>query len=812
MSTRTFGTRVQRNIDPQLLRGEGAFVDDIPLPEALHVAFVRSPFARARIESIDTAMAVAHPGVAAVYTCDNIGDLDILLPLLIPHPSIKDGRTQRPLARSDVYYVGQTVAMVVAVDRYTAEDAANLIDVDYRTLDVEIDLERSILDTAPLVHASHPNNIAAHLVQVSGDPDAAVASAEHVTKIKVQVDRSTAASMECRAVAARFDRITGELTVWDSTQAPISVRGGLASIFQLDEDKVRVIAPHVGGGFGQKVLFFYPDELLVPFAAMHLNRPVKYIEDRRENFVGSTQERTQIHEIELYAKKTGEVVALRDSFLHDTGAFIPYGIAVAQVASTSIAGPYRIPNIWVEFKAVYTPTVPITPYRGCGRPQACFAIERAMDQLADELGLDRFEIRRRNLVADSEFPYLRKGLLFADGLPVSLDSGQYHKALELLSEKLAEGNFEAEKEAAAKRGNYLGIGMAFYVEGTGLGPYEGGHIKIHPITGKVYVNTGLTSQGQGHDTVFAQIAADQLGVAVEDVILVEGDTKAFDWGVATFASRAAVVSGNAIHKTALIVRKKTLTAAANMLEVGVEDVELRDGFAWAKGTNRSVSLAAIATATNPLRYAFNEAAKAATQFAPASRHDGPALDEGQHPGLEATDYYSPPSATWAYGAHGAIVEVDPELCSVKIRRYVCIHDCGNMINPTIVEGQVMGGLAQGIGGALYERIEFDAEGNLVNANFVDFLVPYATEVPSVEIVHIETPSPLNPLGVKGVGEAGCIPAGAVIASGVEDALRSRGAGRFHQLPITPSMIHEALAGSRSSTRPEEGMRASHDRR
>jgi carbon-monoxide dehydrogenase large subunit len=792
MATRAFGARIQRNADPQLLKGQGAFVDDIPLAGVLHAAFVRSPFARAKIKSIDVSAARAHPGVAAVYTAENIGALDREMPLLIPHPSMKDARTQRPLAKGEVFYVGQTVAMIVAVDRYTAEDAALLVDVDYETMDVEIDLEKAVKDGAPLVHATHPNNIAAHFVQVSGDPDNAVKGAEHITRIRVQVDRSTAAPMECRAVAATFDAVSGELTVWDGTQAPISVRGGLASILHLDEDKVRVIAPHVGGGFGQKVLLFYPDELLVPMAAMQLGRPVKFIEDRRENFVGSTQERTQIHEIELHAKKTGEVVALRDSFLHDTGAFIPYGIAIAQVASTSIAGPYQIPNIWVEFKAVYTPTVPITPYRGCGRPQACFAIERAMDQLADDLGLDRFEVRRRNLIRDDQFPYPRAGLLFADGLRVNLDSGQYHKALAMMEEALDAKSFAAEQEKALKQGRYLGLGLACYVEGTGLGPYEGGHIKIHPITGKVYVNTGLASQGQGHDTVFAQIVADQLGVAVEDVIVVEGDTKAFDWGVATFASRAAVVSGNAIYKSALIVRKKTLEAAANMLEAQVEDVELRDGAAWIKGTDRKVPLAAIATATNPLRYAFNDAAQAATQFAPASKHDGPPLAEGQHPGLEATDYYSPPCATWANGVHGAIVEVDPELCQVKVLKYVCIHDCGNMINPAIVEGQVMGGIAQGFGGALYERIEYDAEGNPMNANFVDFLVPYATEVPNIDILHLETPSPLNPLGVKGVGEAGCIAVGSVIASGIEHALQPFKPGKFHHVPITPSMIHAAV--------------------
>jgi CO/xanthine dehydrogenase Mo-binding subunit len=792
MATRLFGSRIKRNIDPQLLRGEGAFVDDIPFVNPLHVAFVRSPYARAKITAIDVSAARAHAGVAAVYTCDDIGVLDREMPLLIPHSSMKDARTQRPLARDDVYYVGQTVAMVVAVDRYTAEDAAALIEVNYEPREVEIDLERAIEDGAPLVHDTHPNNIAAHFVQVCGNPDAAFPQAEHVIRIRVQVERSTAAPLECRAVAAVFDAVSGELTVWDGTQAPISVRGGLASIFRLDEDKVRVVAPNVGGGFGQKVLLFYPDELLVPMAAMRLGRPVKYIEDRRENFVGSTQERTQIHTIELYAKKSGEVIALKDSFLHDTGAFIPYGIAIAQVASTSIAGPYRIPNIWVEFKAVYTPTVPVTPYRGCGRPQSCFAIERAMDQLAEELGLDRFEVRRRNLIAENEFPYEREGLLFADGLKVSLDSGQYHRALDMMAERLDAEAFAAEQAEARKNGRHLGLGLACYIEGTGLGPYEGGHVKIHPITGKVYVNTGLTSQGQGHDTVFAQIVADQLGVKPEDVILVSGDTKAFDWGVATFASRAAVVSGNAIHKAAAIVRQKTLEAAANMLEAEIGDVELREGAAWVRGTDYHVPLAAVATATNPLRYAFNEAAQAATQFAPASRHDGPPLDEGQHPGLEATDYYSPPCSTWAYGVHGAIVEVDPELCAIKVRKYVCIHDCGKMINPTIVEGQVMGGIAQGFGGAMYEKVEFDPDGNLVNANFVDFLIPYATEIPSVEIMHLETPSPLNPLGVKGVGEAGCIAVGPVIASAVEDALRPLGGGKFRQVPITPSMIHAAL--------------------
>ena len=793
MSTRAFGKKINRNIDPKLLKGEGSFVDDIPLHGALHVAFVRSPFARAKILSMDTSLAENHHGVIGVYTSENIGPLDIELPLLIPHDCMKNARTQRPLAKGDVYYVGQTVAMIVAIDRYVAEDAALLVDVEYEVKEVELDLEKAIKNDAPLVHSTHPNNIAADLTQVSGSPNEAIKKAEHITKIQVKVERSTSASMENRSVAARYDQVSGELTVWDGTQAPLTVRGGLASILEINEDKVRVIAPDVGGGFGQKVVFPYPDELLVPYAAIDLGRPVKYIEDRRENFLGTTHERLQIHNIELYSDKNGKIIALKDFFLHDTGAFIPYGIAIAQVASTSICGPYAIENTEVKFQAVYTPTMTCTPYRGCGRPQACFAIERAIDKLAEELNIDRFEIRRRNLIKDHEFPYKREGLIFADGLPVTLDSGQYLKALEMLHEKMDFKNFSSRKNEAEKNGKLLGLGLAFYVEGTGLGPYEGGHLKIHPITGKIYANTGLTSQGQGHDTVFAQIISDQMGVSVEDVILTEGDSGSFDWGVATFASRAAVVSGNAIHKTAKVLRKKTIIAASNMLEVDPSEIELRDGHAWVSNSNRSVSLAAVATATNPLRYAFNEAAKEATQFAPSSRNDGPPLAEGQHPGLEATDYFSPPASTWAYGVHSVILEVDKLTCSVKILKYALVHDCGNMINPKIVEGQVMGGMAQGLAGALYEKIEYDEDGSLMNANLVDFLVPYATEIPNIEMEHLETPSPINPLGVKGVGEAGTIPVVATIASGLSDACKNFENSDFYQTPITPSMIFDVVS-------------------
>ena len=797
MSTRSFGERVPRTNDPRLLRGDGRYVDDIPLPNALHAAFVRSPFARARIESIDTSEALAYPGVAAVYTCDDIGGLDRTMPLLIPHSSITDGgRTQRPLAREDVYYVGQAVAMVVAINRYVAEDAVRLIDVEYEPYDVEMDLEKAIADGAPLVHSDIPNNVAAHHVEECGEVDKAFAHAEHITTLSIQVDRSTAAPMECRGVAAVWDDSSGELTMWDSTQLPVSMRGGLAALFDIDEHKVRVIAPDVGGGFGQKLMLFNPDEVLVPLAAMELKQAVKYIEDRNENFIASNQERTQIHTLELAATKDGDVIGLRDYFLHDQGAFIPYGMAVAQVGATCIAGPYRIPNFRSEFKAVYTPAVAVSPYRGAGRPHICFAIERAMDQLADELSMDRFELRRQNFIAPDEFPYQRGDVVFGDGQAVILDSGEYAKALDLALEKVDYSNFEHEQEQALKEGKYIGLGVAFYVEATGIGPYEGSQIRIHPITGKVYVNCALTTQGQGHETAWAQIVSDQLGAKIEDVIVVEGDTHIFDWGAGTYASRAAVCSGNAVHKAALKVRDQILDVASNMLEAASDDLELGNSKVWVSGVpDRSVTLAEVATISNPIRYAFSKSSEAATQFALAARHDRPPLDEGAHPGLQASGYYSPAYAAWAYGCHATIVEVDPKLCSIEFKRYVCVHDCGNMINPMIVEGQVTGGVAQGIGGAFFEHIDYDEDGNPRNANFMDFLMPFSTEIPHIDIYHLETPSPLNALGIKGVGEAGTIPVAAVLAAAVDDALKPFGVKRFMKAPLSPNMIHEALNGA-----------------
>lgn len=799
MATKAFGERILRNEDPRLLRGEGCYLDDVDLPEALHVAFVRSPVGHARIARLDVSRARSHPGVIKVYTAADLGHIDQPLPLLIPHPSMTHPRTQRPLAREEVRYVGETVAAVIASDRYVAEDAVELIEVEYESLPVVIGVEGAVAEGAPLVHDDVPGNVACQLRQVNGDPDGAFERADVITSERVVVERSAGMPLEGRGVVARPDPRTGELTVWDSTQAPLSIRGGLSALFGIAESKVRVIAPDTGGGFGTKVMMFYPEEVLVPFAALDLGVPVKWVEDRTEHFLGSNHERTQIHEIELAATRDGEVIGLRDRFLHDTGAYIPYGIAVAQVAAAQIAGSYRIPSIDVELRAVYTNTVPVSPYRGCGRPHACAALELAMEKLAGVLGIDRMELRRRNFIAPDQFPYRREGLIFADGKPVVLDSGDYAAGLDDVLEAIDYEGFLREQERARAEGRYLGLGLACYVEGTGLGPYEGARVQVRPTDGKVHVATGLTTQGQSHRTTFAQIVADRLGVEPEDVEVVTGDTGEFGYGVATFASRAAVVAGSAIGRAAAMVRERAVELAANMLEANPDDLEVEAGEVFVRGSREiTVPLKQVAIASNPLRYAFDQDAEAATQFAPAHPpNEEKPLPEGQRPGLEATAWYSPELSTWASGVHAAIVEVDAETCAVQWRRYVCSHDCGRMINPTVVEGQVLGGIAQGVGGAFYERMQYDEEGQLQNASLMEFLMPYATEVPQVEVIHRETPTPLNEMGIKGVGEAGAIPVPGLFASAVQDALSPLGV-RVTNVPLSPNGIYALLEGSTAS--------------
>ena len=772
MTTRWFGARVQRKEDDRLLRGHGRFTDDIE-GGALESVLVRSPYAHARIRSIDVSAARDVPGVAAVYIAADLPFGSTDLPILIPHPNLTHGRTQRCLASEVVRYAVEAVAFVVAESRAVAEDAAELVEVDYEPLPVVITPEASAR-AERLVHDDVPGNVAAEMKQEVGEVDAALAAAPRRKSLRLRFERGAAAPMECRAVWARWSSDDKKLTVYDSTQSPTSIRGGLAVLFGLPESSVEVIAPDVGGGFGPKIMLFYPDELLVPFAAMQLGRPVKWTEDRQEHFTAVNQERGQVHEVEVGFDDEGKLLALSDEFIHDAGAYTPYGIILPIITAAQIPGPYRVPNYRVRFRDLYTNATPTSPYRGAGRPHACFVMERTLDAIAAELGLDRVEVRRRNLIQPDQFPY-EVGVAWQDGNTVIYDSGDYpallEKAVALLGPR--------------PEGDHVGMGIGVYVEGTGVGPYEGAHVQVL-VSGKVVAATGIPSQGQSHATVWAQVVADELGVDVADVEVTSGDTRRFPWGVGTFASRGAVTAGNAMGVAARLVADKARRIAAEHLEADAADMELVDGQVRVKGSpGRGMPLAAVSVLANPVRYAFGGGTEAATQFTARPR-PGPPLADGEQPGLEATGYYSPPGSTWASGCHAAYVRVDPKTFRLEILKYVVVHDCGRVINPMVVEGQIEGGVAQGIGGAFYERLAYDDEGQLRNASFMEFLMPYATEIPSIEIDHIETPSPLNPLGVKGAGEAGVIPVGAVIGSAVEEALGVP----ITEMPLSPLRLYE----------------------
>src|SRR5712692_4979264 len=800
MATRWFGASVQRNEDPRFLRGRGTYVDDIDLPETLQAAVLRSPYAHARIVGIDASAARSLPGVHLVLTAADLGDVLEPSPLLVPHHALTQPRTQLPLALEEVRYVGEAVAFVVADSRYIAEDALELIDVEYEPLPVVRSLEIASAPGAPLVHEDVQRNVAAHLVQVVGNPDEVIASAPHVVRETLRMERGAAMPMECRGIVARWDPYEGMLTCWISTQGPIPIRNGLAAIFHLPEHKVRVIAPDVGGGFGTKIMMFYPEEILTPFAAMHLGRPVKWIEDRREHFISANQERSQLHEVEYAFDEQGVLLAIRDKFLHDTGAYTPYGIIVPIITACSLPGPYRLKHYYSEFTVLYTNKVPVSPYRGAGRPHAVFVMERIMDRIARELNLDRFEVRSRNFIRPDEFPW-DVGLVYQDGGPTKYDSGDYQAGLDKLKMMLNYADFPRLQAEARQQGRYLGLGVGYYVEGTSIGPYEGANVRVES-DGRVFATTGVTSQGQSHATTFAQIVADQLGVQPKDVLLTEGDSQSFNWGVGTFASRAATVAGSAMHLAAVKVREKAKQVAADLFEAAPEDIELADGKVFVKDApHRSLTLGQIAISANPLRYAYGENARKLMSMKLAGPRPGPALPEERgSPGLEASAFYSPPHGSFASGIHGAIIEVDPATCNVTFVKYVAIHDCGRVINPIVVEGQVHGGVAQGIGGAFFERLVYDEEGQIINASFMDYLLPTAAEVPPLLVDHVETPSPLNPLGVKGAGEAGVIPVPALFASAIDDALSSFGI-RIREMPLHPSRLYELLQEAKKQRRP-----------
>lgn len=782
--TAMFGEPIARLEDDRLLRGNGAYLDDLG-HDALAVAFVRSPHAHAKIAGIDVSGAREAEGVVGVYThADLPAGLAEPLPLLIPHPALTHAKTGCPLAADEVNYAGEPVVMIVASDRYLAEDAAEFVVVDYEELPavVGVDAART---ASHLVHPDVPGNVAGRLVQSNGDAAAAIAAAPRSLELDLRIERSASTPLEGRGVLARWDIDVRRLLIWTSTQTSTGVRAAVAAKLGLALADVDVITPDVGGGFGVKIVHPWPEEVLVPWAARLLGRPVKYTEDRLEHFLASAHERGQVHHVSVGFDDEGRVLGLDVRFWHDTGAYIPYGLIVPIITSTQLLGPYKPGAYRVEFTALYTNTVIVTPYRGAGRPQGAFVMERTMDAIASELGLDRALVRERNFIQPDEMPY-DHGLIFQDGRPLIYDSGDFPATLAKLKALIGWDEFARLRQEARAQGRSLGIGLACYVEGTGVGPYEGAHIVVE-TSGKVRVATGLTSQGQGHQTVLAQIVADELGVPIADVAVVTGDTRAFGYAVGTFASRTAVMSGSAVALAAREAKAKAIKVAAAALEAAPGDLEITGGVVRVKGDPATgIGLGTVAVLSNPLRYAFDEAAKAATQFA-GGPVDSPPVAEGEAPGIEGTAYYSPVRSTFANGMHAVIVETDPRTAEIKIVRYCVVHDCGTLINPRIVQGQIHGGVAQGVAGALYERMAYDESGQLLNASFMDFLMPYVSEVPeAIEIDHLETPSPLNPLGVKGAGEAGVIPGAAVFASAIEDAEGFP----ITSMPISPSELFE----------------------
>lgn len=754
MATRYFGERIKRNEDPRLLTGQGLYVDDVDLPGMLHVAFVRSPYAHARILSIDTSQALQRSGVVAAYTASELGDYWKPGPLLVSPPPIEgitfNERTQVPLAKDKVRFAGEPVVMVLAESRYVAEDALADVQVEYEPLEVAVDIEKALEPGSPLVHEDVGSNVAAHVVQTKGDYDAAAQRAAVKIRRLFRYEHGCAAAIENRGVVAQWDARAARLTVWDTTQAPVVIRNGLAGMLGLSERQVHVIAPFIGGGFGPKIMMFYQEEVLVPWAAMKLQRPVKWIEDRAENFVATTHERGQVHEAEIALDPEGHVLGVRDVFLHDTGAYVPYGLTVPLNSQCTLLGPYDIPNYYSEFTAVFTNKTIVTPYRGAGRQHGVFVIERLLDLAAKELKIDRTEIRRRNFIPPNKFPYNNE-IIYQDFAPLVYDSGNYEPLLDEALDKIDYQRFVKDIQPRLRaEGKHVGIGVVAYVEGTGIGPYEGAKVQVMS-SGRVSVVTGVGTQGQGHFTSFAQIVAEQLGVNVSDIDVVTGDTDQFYWGAGTFASRGAVVAGNAINEAAKVVRQKILKLASEVLEAPEEELEIADGAVRVQDVPRlSISLGELATKANPLRGA---------------------VKPGTEPGLEATNYFGPERGATANGVHAMIVEVDPATMEIHIQKYVVVHDCGKVINPLILDGQIHGGVAQGIGNAFYERLVYDENGQLINGTFMDYHVPTSLEVPRIETGHGVTLSPLNPMGVKGAGEAGAIPVGPLFAQALEDALQ-----------------------------------------
>jgi len=777
MGAKYFGAAVRRREDPRFLRGEGRFLDDVRVAGLLHVAFLRSPYAHAMIRAIRTERARAAPGVVAVFTFADLESWMKPLPLFgAPPPGLAAAiafeirqAPQFALCRDRARYVGEIVAMVVAESRARAEDAAEAIEVEWEPRPVVTDMRQAAEPGTPLVHEAWGTNVGVGFTHAIGDVEAAFTRADVVMSETFHIQRYVGMPLESRGAVAVWDRRDGTLTTWNSTQVPHFVQQGLAGALGLPHHKVRVIAPDLGGGFGTKASG-YPEDHLVPIAAIVLNRPVKWVEDRREHMMSAAHARHQVHAISLAAQRDGTIVGLRDRIWLDLGAYNVWGIVLPYNTVAHLIGPHRIANMRVDVQAVTTHKTPNAPYRGAGRPETVFAMDRAVDRLARELRIDPAEIRRRNYIRSDELPY-DFGMPYRDGNPLVYDSGDFPAALEAALKAADYDEFRRDQPALRARSIFRGIGISGYVEGTAIGPFEGATVKVD-LGGRVLVATGAVNSGQGHETSFAQVCADALGVPLEHVTVVGGDTATVPFGVGTFASRSGVTAGNSIADACQQVRAKLVKAAAALLEAAPGDIEIEDGQAFVRGVRASaVPLARVVQASIPT---FARPGVASPDF-------------------EATAYHHVPTVTFASAVHVARVEVDVGTGHVTLLRYVVAHDCGKVINPLIVEGQVHGGVAQGVGGALYEEMVYDEQGQLLTGSLMDYLVPTAMELPPLETVHLEFPSPRNPLGMKGLGEGGAISPPAAIANAIEDALEPFGV-RITATPVSPArllaLLHE----------------------
>jgi carbon-monoxide dehydrogenase large subunit len=781
LAPRFWGARVRRVEDPRFLTGRASYVDDIQLPGMLHAAFVRSPHAHARVVRVDASRALSSGLALAVLLPDEAAKRSRPVEAISSFPGFKPS-AYPCLQGTEVRYVGEPVALVVARDRYAAEDAVELVDVEYEPLPAVVDPVEALASHEILVHQEWGDNVALRREVAVGDVDAAFREAAVVIRGTYRTQRYTGIPMECRGVIADFNPATNELTVWSSTQIPHLVRTGLADALDHPENKIRVIAPDVGGGFGIKSNLF-PEEIAVSLMAKKLHRPIKWIEDRREHILTASHAREHVHEVEAAFAPDGRCLALKARVIVDVGAYSvwPWTSPMEMgMAMGILPGPYKIRNYKVEGYTVATNKCPLGPYRGVARPAACFTIERVMDEAAQALGIDPVEIRLRNFVQPDEFPYTSvTGLIY--------DSGSFVESLQKAAEEVGYQSFRSQQEQARAQGRYIGIGFAAYTEQTAhttvefvkrgvpvVFGYETAQVRMDP-SGKVVVATGIHSHGQGLETSLAQVVADTLQVDLSDVVIKYGDTLVAPYGMGTFASRSAVLAGGAAVLAARDVLAKARRIAAAMLEASADDVEVSAGRFFVKGS--------------PDRFlTWRDVARAAY-------HRPERLPEGEEPGLEAVHYYEPKpgTGTFANSAHVTVVEVDPETGFVKLLRYLVVEDCGKIINPMIVDGQVHGGVTQGIGGALFEELVYDQQGQLLNTSFMDYLIPTATDVPAYEVHHIETPSPLTVGGIKGMGEGGAIAPGPAIANAVCDALRPFGV-RVTRLPLTPERVKSLIAG------------------